>query len=70
MPCKALVDAGTDATLLIHEATIEDDTPSHLKELEEFNKTALPAARKLTYAELAASKGHTTFAQAVEVGRS
>ncbi|KAI5476760.1 3' tRNA processing endoribonuclease [Pseudohyphozyma bogoriensis] len=27
MPCDALVDAGKDATLLIHEATIQDDMP-------------------------------------------
>ncbi len=27
MPCEALVEAGQDATLLIHEATIEDDKP-------------------------------------------
>lgn len=27
MPCEALVRAGSDATLLIHEATIEDDLP-------------------------------------------
>lgn len=27
MPCEALVVAGRGATLLIHEATIEDDMP-------------------------------------------
>lgn len=27
MPCNALVNAGMDATLLIHEATLEDDKP-------------------------------------------
>lgn len=27
MPCEALVVAGKGATLLIHEATIEDDMP-------------------------------------------
>ena len=26
-PCQALVAAGKDATLLIHEATLEDDKP-------------------------------------------
>lgn len=26
-PCQALVEAGKDATLLIHEATLEDDKP-------------------------------------------
>ncbi len=27
MPCDNLVQAGQDATLLIHEATLEDDKP-------------------------------------------
>lgn len=27
MPCEALVEHGSDASLLIHEATIEDDLP-------------------------------------------
>jgi ribonuclease Z len=26
-PCQALIAAGKDATLLIHEATLEDDKP-------------------------------------------
>ena len=26
-PCEALVKAGQDATLLVHEATLEDDKP-------------------------------------------
>ncbi len=26
-PCDALIQAGRDATLLIHEATLEDDKP-------------------------------------------
>lgn len=69
MPCKALIEAGSDATLLIHEATIEDDTPGNLLEIKEYNKTAPVGGRKLTYAQLAASKGHSTFGQAVEVGR-
>jgi len=27
MPCEALVEAGQGASLLVHEATIEDDMP-------------------------------------------
>jgi ribonuclease Z len=46
MPCDALVEAGKNATLLIHEATLEDDKP-----------------------EVAAVKGHSTFSQAIDVGR-
>lgn len=38
--------AGKDATLLIHEATLEDDKP-----------------------EMAAQKGHSTFSQAIDVGK-
>ncbi|GAA5863071.1 hypothetical protein JCM8547_002788 [Rhodosporidiobolus lusitaniae] len=44
MPCQALADAGKGASLLVHEATIEDDMP-----------------------EVAEAKGHSTFAQAIEV---
>lgn len=44
MPCEALVEHGTGASLLIHEATIEDDLP-----------------------EVAAAKGHSTFAQAIDI---
>jgi len=44
MPCDALVNAGQNASLLIHEATIEDDLP-----------------------EVAKAKGHSTFAQAIDV---
>lgn len=46
MPCDALVEAGNDATLLIHEATLEDDKP-----------------------EMAEKKGHSTFGQAIDIGR-
>jgi ribonuclease Z len=46
MPCDALIESGKNATLLIHEATLEDDKP-----------------------ELAAVKGHSTFSQAIDVGR-
>nr|XP_018259272.1 uncharacterized protein I303_08200 [Kwoniella dejecticola CBS 10117]OBR81430.1 hypothetical protein I303_08200 [Kwoniella dejecticola CBS 10117] len=45
-PSEELVKAGQDATLLIHEATLEDDKP-----------------------EVAAIKGHSTFSQAIDVGR-
>lgn len=45
-PCDALVEAGKGATLLIHEATLEDDKP-----------------------DVAAAKGHSTFAQAIDIGR-
>ena len=44
MPCDALVEAGSNATLLIHEATIESEKP-----------------------EVAAEKGHSTFAQAIDI---
>ncbi|GAA5867433.1 hypothetical protein JCM1840_002137 [Sporobolomyces johnsonii] len=44
MPCEALVVAGQDASLLVHEATIEDDMP-----------------------EVARAKGHSTFAQAIQI---
>lgn len=46
MPCDELVAAGKDATLLIHEATLEDEQ-----------------------AEMARAKGHSTFGQAIEIGR-
>lgn len=46
MPCDSLIEAGKDATLLIHEATLEDDKP-----------------------EMALAKGHSTFSQAIDVGR-
>lgn len=45
-PSQKLVEAGKGATLLIHEATLEDDKP-----------------------EVAAAKGHSTFSQAIDVGR-
>ncbi|GAA5899823.1 tRNase Z [Sporobolomyces salmoneus] len=44
MPCEALVEHGQEASLLIHEATIEDDLP-----------------------DVAAQKGHSTFAQAIDI---
>lgn len=46
MPCDNLVRAGRNATLLIHEATLEDDK-----------------------AEMAQEKGHSTFSQAIEIGK-
>lgn len=46
-PCGNLVHAGRGATLLIHEATLEDDKP-----------------------DVAADKGHSTFSQAIDIGRS
>ncbi|WVR08979.1 hypothetical protein IAU60_006038 [Kwoniella sp. DSM 27419] len=45
-PSEALVEAGMNATLLIHEATLEDDKP-----------------------EVAAQKGHSTFTQAIDIGK-
>ncbi|KIR35362.1 ribonuclease Z [Cryptococcus deuterogattii MMRL2647] len=45
-PSQKLVEAGKGATLLIHEATLEDDKP-----------------------EVAAVKGHSTFSQAINVGK-
>ena len=45
-PCQALVRAGQNATLLIHEATIEDELP-----------------------EMARMKGHSTFAEAIQVAQ-
>ncbi|WVQ93116.1 hypothetical protein IAU59_000180 [Kwoniella sp. CBS 9459] len=45
-PANILVEAGRDATLLIHEATLEDDKP-----------------------DVAAQKGHSTFTQAIDVGK-
>jgi ribonuclease Z len=46
MPSERLIRAGSNATLLIHEATMADDE-----------------------IELAHSKKHSTFGQAVDVGR-
>jgi len=46
MPCDSLVEAGHGATLLIHEATLEDEN-----------------------AAMAVVKGHSTFGQAVDIGR-
>lgn len=45
-PSHKLIKAAQGATLLIHEATLEDDK-----------------------AETAAEKGHSTFSQAIDVGR-
>ncbi|WVW79468.1 hypothetical protein I302_101437 [Kwoniella bestiolae CBS 10118] len=45
-PSEELVQAGRDATLLIHEATLEDDKP-----------------------DVAAVKGHSTFSQAIDIGK-
>lgn len=45
-PSGNLIHAGRNATLLIHEATLEDNKP-----------------------ETAAEKGHSTFSQAIQVGR-
>ena len=45
-PSDKLARLGKDATVLIHEATIEDDKP-----------------------EMADAKGHSTFGQAIDVGR-
>ncbi|WRT69179.1 uncharacterized protein IL334_006163 [Kwoniella shivajii] len=45
-PSEELVQAGRNATLLIHEATLEDDKP-----------------------DVAAVKGHSTFSQAIDVGK-
>ncbi|GAA5982370.1 hypothetical protein JCM5350_006161, partial [Sporobolomyces pararoseus] len=44
MPCDALVEHGQGASVLIHEATIEDELP-----------------------EVAHAKGHSTFAQAIDI---
>lgn len=46
MPCDALVSAGKDVTVLIHEATMGDDE-----------------------AEMALAKAHSTFGQAIDIGR-
>jgi ribonuclease Z len=46
MPCDDLVEAGQGATLLIHEATLDDDN-----------------------VVMAVMKAHSTFGQAVEVGK-
>lgn len=45
-PCGAFVQAGEGATVLIHEATLEDEKP-----------------------DVAEAKGHSTFGQAIDVGR-
>lgn len=46
MPSNQLVEAGADATLLIHEATMGDEEEEQAK-----------------------IKAHSTFGQAVEIGR-
>lgn len=45
-PCAAFVEAGRGATIMIHEATLEDEKP-----------------------DVAEAKGHSTFGQAIDVGR-
>lgn len=72
-PSEALIAAGQNATLLIHEATIGDDTDEEIALMHEMRKFAKendlepPTASLLS--ELACAKGHSTFAQAIEVGR-
>lgn len=61
-PCKALVAAGQDATLLIHEATIEDDMP----EVAASKGTRIFAPSCLAYHHFI---GHSTFAQAIQVAK-
>jgi ribonuclease Z len=46
MPCNAFVRAGMGSTLVIHEATLDDDK-----------------------SDVAQEKGHSTFSQAINVGR-
>jgi ribonuclease Z len=46
MPCDGFIQAAQDATIVIHEATLEDDKP-----------------------DVAAKKGHSTFGQAIDVGK-
>lgn len=72
-PSEALIEAGQDATILIHEATIGDDTPEEISSVHEMRKFAsendLPVPEAKLLVELAAAKGHSTFAQAISVGR-
>ncbi|KAH8926607.1 hypothetical protein BT69DRAFT_1347937 [Atractiella rhizophila] len=65
-PCPALIEAGKEADLLIHEATIEDDVPIDASMMN-VDEQDHDASRKPTYLELAASKGHSTFGEATEV---
>lgn len=73
MYCPELARFGRDATLLIHEATIEDDDPVEreaLLQLRSFNKmNDLPPPESELYSEIAKKKGHSQFADAVAVGR-
>lgn len=73
MPCDSLVEAGRDATLLIHEATLADDTVESVASIEKARLEAaaagLPRPLAKTCFELARDKGHSTFSQAVDVGR-
>jgi ribonuclease BN (tRNA processing enzyme) len=72
-PCQSLVQAGQGATLLIHEATLADDTPESLALLEAERRRARANGSKRppqkSCFELARDKGHSTFSQAVNVGR-
>ena len=72
-PSEALIAAGQDATLLIHEATIGDDTAEEISLMHELRKFAkendMPPPEAKLLVELAAAKGHSTFAQAISVGR-
>jgi ribonuclease Z len=73
MPSERLIEAGKNATLLIHEATIGDDTPEEIAEALKLRRFAkdndLPPPEIKLLSELAAAKGHSTFAQAIDVGR-
>lgn len=72
MPSSKLIEVGQGATLLIHEATIGDDTPEEIAAHEEAHRFArendLVCTSKLL-SDMAKAKGHSTFAQAVDVGR-
>ncbi|CED84274.1 Predicted metal-dependent hydrolase (beta-lactamase superfamily) [Phaffia rhodozyma] len=72
-PCRDFAIAGHDATLLIHEATICDDEPGEVERIMKARKFAeengLPSPNEKIWAEVAKSKGHSTFAQAINIGR-
>lgn len=73
MPSGKLIEVGKNATLLIHEATIGDDTPEEIAEAAKLRTFAsendLPKPEIKLLSEMAAAKGHSTFAQAIDVGR-
>jgi hypothetical protein len=69
MPCDGLIQAGKNADLLIHEATIEDDPERGQDTMEVEKSIGRQGSNKKfqSFTQLARAKGHTTINQAIKV---